>query len=280
MDLNAIKSKLSSLNGSDKGGKKEKKDYTLIYWKPKNEGKYKIRFVPSKINKSNPFQEVKMHYNIGKYPIVALTNWGEKDPIVEFVSKLFKQEDKESWDMAKKLSPKMRIFAPIIVRGEEDKGVRLFEFSKTLYLELLSIADDEDYGDFTDINEGFDMTLTASKVDGRMGYNLSIRPARKSSPLSDDENEINTWLEDQPELLKERFKYTYDNLKEELQNYLTGGNEDEVTEVEEEEDDTVEFVDPKPQSSNPPKKSTKTKFDDVFEEDEELNDLPWEKKEN
>ena len=47
--------------------------------------------------------------------------------------------------MAKKLDPKMRIFSPVVVRGEDDKGVRLFEFSKTIYLEFLSISDDEYY---------------------------------------------------------------------------------------------------------------------------------------
>ena len=65
-----------------------------------------------------------------------------------FVKKLRTTSDSENWRLAKKLSPKLRVFAPVIVRGEEDKGVRLFEFSKTIYLELLSIADDEDYGDF------------------------------------------------------------------------------------------------------------------------------------
>ena len=144
MDLNKIKSRLDNLNQASKPKQTEKKDYTLVYWKPKAEGKYQIRFVPSKINKDNPFQEIFMHYGVGKYPIVALTNWGEDDPIVEFSKKLRKSSESENWRLAKQLDPKMRVFAPVIVRGEEDKGVRLFEFSKTIYMELLSIADDED----------------------------------------------------------------------------------------------------------------------------------------
>ena len=88
MDLNAIKSRLESLNKDSKPKTGEKKDYTLVYWKPRQEGKYQIRFVPSLINKNNPFQEVYMHYGVGKYPIVALTNWGEQDPIVDFTKKL------------------------------------------------------------------------------------------------------------------------------------------------------------------------------------------------
>ena len=179
MDLNAIKSRLSSLNQDAKPKTGEKKDYTLVYWKPRQEGKFQIRFVPSLINKNNPFQEVYMHYGVGKFPIVALTNWGEQDPIVDFTKKLRTTSDSENWRLAKKLDPKLRVFAPVVVRGEESKGVRLFEFSKTIYMELLSIADDEDYGDFTDVAEGFDFVVNASKVQDRPGFVLSLRPKPK-----------------------------------------------------------------------------------------------------
>jgi len=273
MDLNKIKSRLDNLNQASKPKQTEKKDYTLVYWKPKAEGKYQIRFVPSKINKDNPFQEIFMHYGVGKYPIVALTNWGEDDPIVEFSKKLRKSSESENWRLAKQLDPKMRVFAPVIVRGEEDKGVRLFEFSKTIYMELLSIADDEDYGDFTDVAEGFDFVVNASKVQDRPGFALSLRPKPKQTPLSSDASQITTWLENQPILLEERYKYTYDKLKEELQNFISGG--------EEKEDDIISepasgFEDDLPakeekkftlSTQGTPKKAKSEEFDSLFEDD-------------
>ena len=273
MDLNKIKSRLDNLNQASKPKQTEKKDYTLVYWKPKAEGKYQIRFVPSKINKDNPFQEVFMHYGVGKYPIVALTNWGENDPIVEFSKKLRKSSESENWRLAKQLDPKMRVFAPVIVRGEEDKGVRLFEFSKTIYMELLSIADDEDYGDFTDVAEGFDFVVNASKVQDRPGFALSLRPKPKQTPLSSDASQITTWLENQPILLEERYKYTYDKLKEELQTFISGG--------EEKEDDIISepvsgFEDDSPakeekkftlSTQGTPKKAKSEEFDSLFEDD-------------
>ena len=273
MDLNKIKSRLDNLNQASKPKQTEKKDYTLVYWKPKAEGKYQIRFVPSKINKDNPFQEIFMHYGVGKYPIVALTNWGEDDPIVEFSKKLRKSSESENWRLAKQLDPKMRVFAPVIVRGEEDKGVRLFEFSKTIYMELLSIADDEDYGDFTDVAEGFDFVANASKVQDRPGFALSLRPKPKQTPLSSDASQITTWLENQPILLEERYKYTYDKLKEELQNFISGG--------EEKEDDIISepasgFEDDLPakeekkftlSTQGTPKKAKSEEFDSLFEDD-------------
>ncbi len=273
MDLNKIKSRLDNLNQASKPKQTEKKDYTLVYWKPKEEGKYQIRFVPSKINKDNPFQEVFMHYGVGKYPIVALTNWGEDDPIVDFTKKLRKSSESENWRLAKQLDPKMRVFAPVIVRGEEDKGVRLFEFSKTIYMELLSIADDEDYGDFTDVAQGFDFVVNASKVQDRPGFALSLRPKPKQSQLSSDASQIQTWLDNQPILLEERYKYTYDKLKEELQNFISGG--------EEKEDDIISepasgFEDDSPakeekkftlSTQGTPKKAKSEEFDSLFEDD-------------
>jgi hypothetical protein len=55
MDINAIKQRLNSLQSNSNTGKKEKIDYTKVLWKPKEEGKYQIRFVPSKLDPKNPF---------------------------------------------------------------------------------------------------------------------------------------------------------------------------------------------------------------------------------
>ena len=281
MDLNAIKNRLTSLSEDAKPRTGEKKDYTLVYWKPRQEGKFQIRFVPSLINKNNPFQEVYMHYGVGKYPIVALTNWGEQDPIVDFTKKLRTTSDSENWRLAKKLDPKLRLFAPVVVRGEEDKGVRLFEFSKTIYMELLSIADDEDYGDFTDVVEGFDFVVNASKVVDRPGFALSLRPKPKQTPLSEDANLVSTWLENQPKLLEERYKYTYEKLKDELQNFISGneGSEDSIVsepavEFDGNTNNTTKTESKKAfslASQGSPKKAKSDEFDDLFEDD----DLPF-----
>ena len=282
MDLNAIRARLDSLNKESKPKNKEKKDYTLIYWKPKEEGKYQIRFVPSKLDTpTKPFQEVFMHYGDGKFPIVALSNWGEKDPIVEFTKQLRKSSEPQNWSLAKKLDPKLRVFAPVIVRGEEDKGVRLFEFSKTIYMELLSIAEDEDYGDFSDVAEGFDFTIKATKVRDRHGFSLSVIPKPKQTPLCKDAKQIETWLETQPILLEERFKYTYDKLKEELQSFLTEGEDDGEDSIVSEP--PSDFEDDKPEKEDKPKNNYKLsakdssakkakveEFDKMFEEEDDL----------
>lgn len=282
MNLDLIKSKLSALQSS--GQKKEKVDYTLTQWKPKSEGKYQIRIVPSKLDKSNPFKEVYVHYGYAKFPIYALTNWGEKDPIVEFAKQLRGTNESSNWTLAKKLDPKMRVFVPVIVRGEEDKGVRLWEFGKEIYLQLLGLAEDEDYGDFTDINEGFDFTLEAviGDVGGRQGLKSSIRPKRKTSPLSSDVKQIESWLENQPNILElqEKFKKSFEDLKVILQNFLDPESEETKEEEMTESLEAELEKEPKSNYSTSTKKSKATpvdKFDALFNEDDEDkgDDLPF-----
>jgi hypothetical protein len=105
MDLNLIKNKLASLQQKQGGGKK---DFSTIIWKPAI-GKHSVRMVPSAYNKSWPFKEVFFHYGIGSRTMISLVNFEEKDPIVEFATQISKSNDKENWQLAKKLQPKMRV---------------------------------------------------------------------------------------------------------------------------------------------------------------------------
>ena len=231
MDINAIKQRLTSLQSSNSTGKKEKVDYSKYYWKPKSEGKYQIRIVPSVLNKENPFQEIFVHYGFAKFPVYALTNWGEKDPIVEMANQLRDAGGSDNWKLAKKLDPKMRVFAPVVVRGEEDKGVRLWEFGKEIYMQLLGIAEDEDYGDFTDIKEGRDFTVEIVPNDSGVGGKIkigSIRIKPKTSPLSPDASQIKSWLSDQPNVLELQKKSTFEDVKNMLVKFLNPDAEEET----------------------------------------------------
>jgi len=293
MDINAIKQRLNSLQSS--GQKKEKVDYSKYYWKPKQEGKYQIRIVPSTLNKENPFQEVFVHYGFSKFPIYALTNWGEKDPIVEFAKQLRGTSEKENWQLAKKLDPKMRVFAPVVVRGEEDKGVRLWEFGKEIYMQLLGIAEDEDYGDFTDINDGRDFTVEAvmGDIGGRQGIKCSIRVKPKTSPLGTDKTQIKSWLSEQPNVLELQKKNTFEDLKTVLEKFLNpeaeGDEEEEVVvpaktakstpkDLPWEDDEEEEAPAPKANyalKTAPTKTSKAAKFDALFDDEEESEGSPF-----
>lgn len=225
MDLNAIKSKLNSLQNQKQGG--QKRDMSLILWKP-TVGKHSVRIVPSMYNKAYPFKELFIHYGIGNRTMISLQNFDEKDPIVEFAKKLRESSDKENWTLAKKLEPKMRVFVPVIVRGEEDKGVRLWEFGKQVYTELLSIAEDEDVGDYTDPIQGRDITIeTTDAASNGTGFNQSkVRVRTKTTPLAESAADLEKWLSTQPDPLTIFKKYSYDEMKNSLMSWLNPEQEE------------------------------------------------------
>ena len=273
MDLSVIKQKLSA--SQTKGQKREKVDYSKIFFKPKP-GKYTIRILPSKFDKSNPFREVYFHYGFSKGPILALTNWNEKDPIAEFAKNLRKSADKEDWQLAKKIEPKLRYFVPVLVRGEEAQGARLWEFGKLIYEQLLGIAADEDYGDFTDITDGRDFTIEAVEdtVAGRKGIKCNIRVKPKTSAISEDAAVVEKALNEQPDILGINKHYSFDELKDLLDKWLNPDSEEDTeapiaSKDEEEEDDFLAEMN-KPVEptykldTSAAKTSNADKFDDLF----------------
>ena len=278
MDLNVIKQRLEALNkqSNNSGGGNSKN----LFWRP-SVGKQLIRVVPSKYNKANPFTEMKFYYGIGSKKVMASPeNWGEKDPIVEFVKQLRNTNDKENWRLAKKLDAKVRTFAPIVVRGQEDEGVKLWQFGKEVYQEFLNMAADEEIGDFTDIAQGRDIKLTTvgPEVTGTPYNKTSIGPSLKITPLSNDEEVVNSLLNDQADPMKVFKPLSYDDMKTALQEWLSPEDSEEegdiISEPAEKFDSDEKEETKSNYSLNVKNKTTKVdEFDKMF--DGEDDDLPF-----
>ena len=88
---------------------------------------------------------------------------------------------------AKKLFVRKRYFSPILVRGEEQKGVRIWSYVKMAYETLLGLVLDPDYGDISDPETGTDIVLTYT-VPGTPGSfpKSQIKPRRRPSVLCDE----------------------------------------------------------------------------------------------
>lgn len=275
MDLNVIKQRLnqmqSAASNQNSGGGKQ------LFWKP-SVGKQTVRIVPFKYNKDNPFTEMKFYYGIGSKKVMASpTNWGEKDPIVEFAKQLRQGNDKDNWRLAKKLDAKTRIFAPVIVRGEESEGVKLWQFGKEIYEAFLQLAADEEVGDFTDILNGRDIKLnTVGPESTGTPYNrTTIGPSMKTSPLSEDASVTEKWLEDQPDPKKVFKPLSYDEMKTALQEWLSPEEDEEDSIVSEPAVAFDSDVKETPKSNyslsaNATKVTKADKFDELFEEEDDL----------
>jgi hypothetical protein len=244
LDFDAIKRKLDRLSGNNSNRN--------TMWKPEEGNKYTVRLLSFPDNDGQPFKELQFYYNIpGQRGLLAPSQFGKRDPVQELINKLREEGTKESYEMAKKLYPKMRVYAPVVVRGEEDKGVQIWSFGKLVYQALLSLMMDEDYGDITHIETGTDITVTCTKAPGQQWAKTEVLPKRKSSPLSKDKTQTKEWLGNIPDVAKIFQVKSYEELSGIINNWL---NEDQK------DDEGTEWGSQSTESTE----SSSSAIDDVF----------------
>ena len=226
INLDMIRQKLSALQTQQSGNKN--------LFKPEP-GVNKIRIVPYQYNKENPFIEIYFHYNIGKKGLVSPFTNGEADPIVEFSDKLKETGSKDDWVLGKRLEPKLRAFAPIIIRGKEKEGVKFWGFGSEIYQELLNIMVDPDYGDIADLTAGrdIDVTYLTPKEAGNKYGKITMRVKPQTSPATTDKEIAQKIVKEQPNINDIYPCSTYEELKKALNKWL---NPEEVDEEEAEND--------------------------------------------
>lgn len=223
IDLDAIRRKLNQLSGQN-----TKKN---SMWRPVEGEEHTVRILSFPDNDGQPFKERWFYYNIGNNPgLLAPYQFGKDDPIQELINKLRDDGSKESYELAKKLYPKMRCYAPVVVRGEEDKGVMLWSFGKMVYQSLLNIMLDEDYGDITDPIEGRDVKVICTKAPGRMWASTEVRPRGKSSKLTESTTEAKKMLDSIPSLDELFTLKTYEELEKIVNDWLNGDAEESSSE--------------------------------------------------
>ena len=212
LDINAIRARLSALQGQNK--RRE------FQFKPVK-GRNNVRIVPSAHNKNTPFTELYFHY-LGNKTYLSPLSYGRRDPIAEFADKLRATGNREDWIQAKTFTPKMRTVVPVIVRGQEAEGVKLWSIGKTVYTEILSIINDPDYGDITDPTTGRDLVVEYTEAkDSDTGFAKSVSRAKPNqSPITGDAELLEKILTEQPRISDMYEEPTFEALKSALDAYL------------------------------------------------------------
>ena len=220
IDFDAIRKKLNALSGNNTKRR--------VMWRPPEGETVNVRIIGFTDNDGNPFKERWFYYNIGNNPgLLTPHQFGKPDPIQELIQNLKSEGTKESYEMAKKLYPKMRTYAAVIVRGEESEGVRLWAFGKTVYQTLLNYMLDEDYGDITDPIEGRDVRVSCTKNPGQQWATTDVRPRGKDSPLSEDSSQSKKWLDNIPDVNDLFELKSYEDLENIVNTWLNDDEEEE-----------------------------------------------------
>lgn len=249
MNLELAKQKLSSLDNKGKGNNNNnnQSDFLKHFWKPrlKEDETIKIRLVPYTHSPEWPFSELYFHFGVGVPRILdplAYADEGEKpeNPIKDYIQ-LLRDIDKKNGDEANKeliknIASKKRYLVPVLVRGEEDKGVRFWEFGKNIYKTFLGLINNPQYGDIADPQNGidFEVSVQPKAKTGKMYDTTNIIPDRLSTPLTEDEELMDKWLNEQPVLIDIYTHFTPDQIKSNLKKYIEnlkseGEGEDENT---------------------------------------------------
>ena len=252
MDITAIKARLNQLQQAT--------TKTSSLWKP-SPGKTQVRIVPYKFNKDNPFIELYFHYDMGDKFYLSPISFGRPDPIEEFATKLKTSGNGNDYKLGKKIEAKMRTYAPIIVRGEENEGVKFWGFGKMVYQELLSIIADPDYGDITDPVNGRDIVVEfkTSEETGRSFPMTSIRVKPNQTPVTENTDTMKTIKDTQREITELYKELSYDELNNVLSQWLNADSD-----VKDEE------VNPNPTVTNDEVKQAATSTSDVSAAFDEL----------
>lgn len=215
INFSAIQDDINRLN------KKTAKDSTKnddLFWKPEKE--HVIRIVPYPHDSSDSLRRIYFHYGLTDKPIVSPVTFGMDDPIMQWAKKLQAEGNKDSWIRGKKLEPKLRVYAPILVRGEEHKGIRFFGFTEAVYATLAKFLNSGDYGDISDLTNGNDIYVEYHKKqgDGYPSTTIMIKP-NKTAAFSD--NQVGAKALSEIPKLEEIFKApTKEELIKVLENYL------------------------------------------------------------
>ena len=125
-------------------------------------------------------------------------------------------------ELAKKLYPKMRCYAPVIVRGEENEGVKFWGFGKQVYAELLGFIADPDYGDITDLTAGRDIVVEFTPSEGAGTFpKTAIRVKPNQTAATEDKAIADKIVSGQKEIFSIFKKVSYDDLKAALEAWLS-----------------------------------------------------------
>lgn len=220
IDIEAIRKRMAELSGV-------KRTSNIQLWKPEL-GEYKIRCVPWKdASDSEPFKERWFYYLGENQGILSPNQFGKPDPIHDLIRKLYSSGKQEDRTLARKLQPKMRAYAPIIVRGQEDKGVQVWSFGKMVYQRLLGFFVDEDYGNIIDPDGGYDLKVTFTKQPGKQFNDTTVDCARKQSKLAPTDEQKNRYLDAVPDLNDLYRLKSKEEIETLLNNWLNGDSASE-----------------------------------------------------
>lgn len=180
------------------------------------EGKsYDIRFLP--LENGSFCEEFWIYYGIANQFFRCTFKNNKPDPVHEKHMQLMTNAQyRNDKKFMKPFIPKLKCVAPVIIRGQEDKGVQVFTFTEYVYSDIIRIFLDEKYNNAVDPVHGYDVRCHVSRSDkGYLRY--KFQPATQSSGLNMD---LSVLKESMPDLELCYTEYDPAKMQELVDNYV------------------------------------------------------------
>jgi len=192
IDLNALRAKHQELVNS---GSNNNNSEFLSNFIQLEEGTNVVRILPGKDEDTMFYAETKIHRvpdaqgNIKN--VHCRKVHGEKCPLCDLYYALWKTGRKEDEDLARTIKPRARYYMNAVDRESGD--VKILSIGVILFKKIIAAMLDEDFGDITDLDNGFDFKIIKIMEDKWPKYDQS-QPRPKSSPAG-NKAEVAAWMD-------------------------------------------------------------------------------------
>tara|TARA_R110000765_G_scaffold422145_1_gene528978 strand:- start:1393 stop:2127 length:735 start_codon:yes stop_codon:yes gene_type:complete len=186
LDLDSLRQKYQEITSKGSGGNE---DFLKKFINIPTPGETVVRILPT-LDPELPFYKEysSIHWEGKNYS--CLKDLGQKCPITEVYFALWKTGIEENIALARKIRARKKFWMNVV---ERDTGeVKILSCGIKLFEKILSTILDEDFGDITDLNEGWDFKVKKVKQGDWPDYSHSA-PKPKQIPAGTDQ-EIDRWM--------------------------------------------------------------------------------------
>ena len=177
IDLDALRAKHAELSKTTQGGGGSS-DYLQI-----KEGTTLVRILPGKDEETEFYAETKLHRIVGSDGMAKNYHCrkmhGEACPLCDTYFGLWKTDQDSDKDLARQIKPRARYYMNILDRDSGE--IKILSVGVILFKKIVAAMLDEDFGDITDPQDGYDFKIIKT-MEGQWPKYDQSSPRPKSEP--------------------------------------------------------------------------------------------------
>jgi len=171
-----FKQEANRLSTTNTNSRKKGKNIFDYIWRPTS-GTSTIRIVPNKKDPEWPFYMAYLHgrdfvtkIGLANYEFASPKTFQQEDPAEIFANKLYREDYENNKQFIKYFTPQKYYYIPILVRGKESSGIKVWPVNTKTYEKIFNIMntifeeEGEESSKIFDLKRGTDLVLT--KVSG------------------------------------------------------------------------------------------------------------------